>query len=110
VLRPRRRVGTRQHRRFGRARRRLTRLPQPVLLKACDRKRRTSKLDVELAISSARLVKLRDLVSFARTIPAEVKAVPDWAVGGALAEKSSATTYEPPLAVLEWRGVASRDR
>jgi len=69
---------------------------QPDLI-TCDRKRRTSKLDVELATSSAKLVKLRDLVSFARTIPADVKAVPDWAVGGALAEKSSATTYEPLL-------------
>ena len=56
------------------------------------RKRFTAKRDVDLTLASARRVKLPELQTFVARLE-DPKAVPDWAIGGVVSEKSMLTTY-----------------
>jgi hypothetical protein len=72
----------------------LTRIP---CVWVCGYSRRfCPRLDMDLALASARAVRLADLGTFARTLPADAHAAPDWAVGGVVVDKAVlATAYAP---------------
>ena len=74
------------------------------------RHRSTSKLDIDLALASARVVPLKDLVSFTRTLSTDDRSAPDWAVGGVLVSKGSASVYVPVAGRLRPLRVSTRRR